>query len=88
VTAPVVALPTTARNRNYALRGSETRTLSTIGAFRVVSARDLRDHNEPPADPRASDLRHLRDEGLIRTERLAGHRDVAIVLTKEGRNLL
>jgi hypothetical protein len=77
-----------ARNREYALRGSETRTLSTMGAFRVVSARDLRDHNERPADPRAGDLRHLRDEGLIRIERLAGRRDVAVVLTKEGRNLL
>lgn len=29
------------RNREHTLRGSETRTLSTIGAFRVVSARDL-----------------------------------------------
>jgi hypothetical protein len=77
-----------AKNREYALRGSETRTLSTVGAFRVVSARDLRDHNDRSADPRAGDLRHLRDEGLIRTEGLAGHRDVAVVLTKEGRNLL
>src|SRR5438270_1675889 len=32
-----------ARDREYTLRGSETRTLSTVGAFRVVSARDLRD---------------------------------------------
>jgi hypothetical protein len=77
-----------ARNREHTLRGSETRTLSTVGAFRVVSARDLRDHNERPADPRSGDLRHLREEGLIRTERLAGHRDVAVVLTKEGRDLL
>src|SRR6266511_6481192 len=30
------------RERAYTLRGSETRTLSTVGAFRVVSARDLR----------------------------------------------
>jgi len=30
-----------ARDREYSLRGSETRTLSTIGAFRVVSTRDL-----------------------------------------------
>src|SRR3981081_2633098 len=70
-----------ARNRQYTLRGSETRTLSTVGAFRVVSARDLRDHNERPADPRSGDLRHLREEGLIRTERLGGGRDVAVVLT-------
>jgi hypothetical protein len=77
-----------ARGRGYSLRGSESRTLSTVGAFRVVSARDLRDHNESPADPRSGDLRHLRTEGLIRTERLDGHRDVAVVLTKEGRDLL
>ena len=49
-----------ARNREYTLRGSETRTLSTVGAFRVVSARDLRDHNERPADPRGGDMRDVR----------------------------
>jgi hypothetical protein len=64
------------------------RTLSTVGAFRVVSARDLRDHNGRAVDPRSGDLRHLREEGLIRTERLEGHRDVAVVLTKEGRDVL
>ena len=31
------------RERGYRLRGSETRSLSTVGAFRVVAARDLRD---------------------------------------------
>jgi hypothetical protein len=77
-----------ARDREYTLRRSESRTLSTVGAFRVVSARDLRDHNERPADPRSDDLRHLREEGLVRTERLDGHRDVAVVLTKEGRDVL
>ena len=77
-----------ARDREYTLRGSESRTLSTVGAFRVVSARDLRDHNERPADPRSGDLRRLREEGLIRTEHLDGHRDVAVVLTKEGRDVL
>jgi hypothetical protein len=77
-----------ARNHEYTLRGSETRTLSTVGPFRVVSARDLRDHEERPADPRSGDLRHLREEGLVRTEGLAGRRDVAVVLTKEGRNVL
>jgi hypothetical protein len=33
------------RDREYTLRGSESRTLATVGAFRVVSSRDLRDHN-------------------------------------------
>jgi integrase len=55
------------RGREYTLRGSESRTLATVGAFRVVSSRDLRDHNDRPADPRAGDLRHLREEGLIET---------------------
>ena len=77
-----------ARDREYTLRGSESRTLSTVGAFRVVSSRDLRDHHDGPADPRSGDLRHLREEGLVRTERLDGHRDVAVVLTKEGRGVL
>src|SRR5437588_314542 len=53
-----------ARDREYTLRGSETRTLSTVGAFRVVSARDLRDHSGQPADPRRGDLRHLCEQGL------------------------
>lgn len=51
------------RERQYTLRGSETRTLSTVGAFRVVPARDLRDHSGREADPRSGDLRHLRDQG-------------------------
>jgi hypothetical protein len=41
------------RDRGYTLRGSETRTLSTVGAFRVVSARHLRDHHGGPADVRS-----------------------------------
>ena len=31
------------RGREYTLRGSESRTLSSVGAFRVVPAHDLRD---------------------------------------------
>jgi DNA-binding MarR family transcriptional regulator len=76
------------RDREYTLRGSESRTLATVGAFRVVSSRDLRDHNDRAADPRSGDLRHLREEGLIETVRVPGHRDHAVVLTKEGRGLL
>jgi hypothetical protein len=49
------------RDRQYTLRGSESRTLATVGAFRVVSSRDLRDHDGSPADPRSGDLRHLRE---------------------------
>ncbi|MPY88900.1 MAG: hypothetical protein GEU99_13350 [Luteitalea sp.] len=76
------------RDREYTLRGSESRTLATVGAFRVVSSRDLQDHHGGPADPRSGDLRHLRDEGLIETVRVPGYRDPAVVLTKDGRSLL
>jgi hypothetical protein len=76
------------RDREYTLRGSESRTLATVGAFRVVSSRDLRDHHDRPADPRSGDLRHLREQRLIETVRVPGYRDHAVVLTKEGRGLL
>lgn len=65
------------RDREYTLRGSESRTLATVGAFRVVSSRDLRDHHDRPADPRSGDLRHLREQGLIETVRVPGYRDHA-----------
>jgi DNA-binding PadR family transcriptional regulator len=35
-----------------------------------------------------SDLRHLREQGLISTVRLDGRRDVAVVLTDRGRDVL
>jgi DNA-binding PadR family transcriptional regulator len=76
------------RDREYTLRGSESRTLATVGAFRVVSSRDLRDRDNRPADPRSGDLRHLREQGLIETVRVPGYREPAVALTKEGRTLL
>ena len=76
------------RDHEYTLRGSETRTLSTVGAFRVVSSRDLRDHHDRPLDPRSSDLRHLREQRLVETVRLPGSREHAVALTREGRGLL
>ena len=76
------------RERAYTLRGSESRTLATVGSFRVVPARDLRDHDGRAADPRSGDLRHLREQGLVQTVRLDGRRDVAVVLTDRGRDLL
>lgn len=60
------------RDRECMLRGSESRTLATVGAFRVVSSRDLRDHHDRPADPRSGDLRHLREQALVETTRVAG----------------
>lgn len=47
------------RERTYELNGAESRSLATVGAFRVVRTEDLRD----PSDPRDRGLRHLRDEG-------------------------
>jgi len=59
-----------------------------VGAFRVVSSRDLNDHHGWEADPNSGDLRHLREEGLIRTIPMEGSRDVAVVLTDRGKHLL
>jgi hypothetical protein len=74
------------RDREYTLRGSESRTLATVGAFRVVFSRDLRDERERALDPRSSDLRHLREQGLVGITRIPGSRDYAVSLTKDGRS--
>ena len=75
-------------DRTYTLRGSEVRTLATVGAFRVVSSSDLQDHRGGATDPRAGDLRHLRDQGLIEIARVPGSRDHAVGLTKAGQEVL
>lgn len=75
------------RDRDYTLSGSDTRTLSTVGAFRVVAERDLRDPRDAAFDVRDSDLRHLKDDGLIQRGALDG-RDRAVALTDCGRSLL
>ena len=76
------------RDQEFSLRGSETRTLATVGAFRVVPASQLRDHSGAPTEPRSGDLRNLREQGLVETVRIPGRRDYAVVLTKGGRELL
>jgi hypothetical protein len=76
------------RDRTYTLRGSESRTLATVGAFRVVSSSDLRDHDGSRSNLRSGDLRHLREQGLIETAREPGYRDHAVALTKAGHSLL
>ena len=75
------------RGHDYTLRGSETRTLTTVGAFRAVPARELRDAHDRPLDPRHSELWHLRDAGLVQTVRL-DRDNVVVTLTREGRDLL
>lgn len=74
------------RDRDYTLSGSDTRSLSTIGAFGVVPERDLNDSRDAAFDER-DDLRHLEKQGLIERVPLDG-RDRAAVLTERGRGLL
>ena len=77
-------------NEQYDLRGSEVRTLGTVGAFRVVPVDDLRDHGDRTADLWHGDLDHLRSEGLIRhiasVDRETG--TDLVTLTERGRELL
>ena len=67
------------RDRDYTLSGSESRTLATVGAFRIVPEQDLRDEK--------FDLRHLEKQGLIERVPL-NERERAVTLTREGRDLL
>jgi hypothetical protein len=71
--------------RTYELRGSEVRTLATVGAFRVVPEADLRS-----ADARPRDLRHLRELGLVHTQPyvVGKARTTLVSLTEQGRNVL
>jgi hypothetical protein len=64
------------------LNGSDTRALSTIGAFRVVSERDLRDARND-----ASDLRHLEHEDRIQRVPL-NEPEHAVALRDRGRGML
>ena len=77
-------------NEHYDLRGSEVRTLATVGAFRVVAVDDLRDHGDRAADMWHGDLDHLRSQGLIRhiasVDRETG--TDLVTLTARGRELL
>src|SRR3954471_447721 len=72
--------------RTFELRGSEARTLATVGAFRVVPDTDLRQQHGTSS----ADLRHLRDLGLVRTvPHVVGKtRTRLVTLTERGRSLL
>jgi hypothetical protein len=74
-------------DHRYELNGDDSRTLATVGAFRVVSERDLRDTREESLDWREPDLRHLRNEGLTESVKVDG-RERALTLTERGRHLL
>lgn len=71
---------------NHLLRGSEVRTLATVGAFRLVPRGDL----ERQSLTTARELHRLRQEGLIATTPyMIGRRRTTIVtLTREGLELL
>lgn len=80
-------------DQDYTLRGSEVRTLATIGAFRVVSVDDLHDERGR-ADAWHGDLDRLRTHGLIRAvapfdwgEDTREHTTL-VTLTSRGRELL
>ena len=70
------------RDRDYSLNGSDSRTLTTIGAFRVVSERDLRDSRDL-----RDNLRSLERQGLIERVSL-NERERAVTLSQDGRRLL
>jgi len=72
-------------HHRYELSGDDSRSLATVGAFRVVSERDFHDPRDESL--RKPDLRHLRDEGLVRFVSLDG-RDRAVTLTERGHHLL
>lgn len=78
--------PVRERNRVYEINGAESRALATIGAFRVVAESDLSDLRDDSQSSRRS-LKHLENEGLIRTSPLSSE-DRAVTLTDRGRDLL
>ena len=78
--------PVRERDHVYEINGTESRMLGTIGAFRVVSERDLHELRDDSGNPRRS-VRHLEDEELIRSSPLSSD-DRAVVLTERGRDLL
>jgi hypothetical protein len=71
---------------NYRLRGSEVRTLATVGAFRVVPRSDL----ERQSVATSRELDRLRQEGLISTTpyMIRRQRTTVVTLTREGLELL
>ncbi len=82
--------PVSVGDDHYDLRGSEVRTLATVGAFRVVPIDDFGDRGGRAGDLWHGDLDHLRSERLIRhiasVDRETG-RDL-VTLTDRGRELL
>ena len=78
--------PVRERNRVYEINGDESRAMATVGAFRVVAESDLHDLRDDAQSSRRA-LKHLENEGLIRTSPLSSE-DRAVTLTDRGRDLL
>src|SRR5262245_36424815 len=76
----------------FELRGSEVRTLATIGAFRVVPVDELLDDRGRSGDLRHGDLERLRSADLIRTvapfDREEHQPTMLVTLTDPARELL
>ena len=77
------------RGLEYDLRGSEVRTLATVGTFRVVPAVDLRGLYRD-AETQARDMKHLQKLGLIRTTPyvVGRTRTTVMTLTDRARSVL
>jgi hypothetical protein len=81
--------PVHLRDRVYSLRGSESRALATVGAFRVIPAADLTDAR-PARDVWHGDVQRLADQGLVARTRIPidGRPTDVVVLTRAGKSLL
>ena len=73
--------------RTYELRGSEARTLATVGAFRVVPDADLRGHDQ--ADPQVTSDIFATSVWFERCRYVIGKtRTTLVTLTERGRDVL
>jgi hypothetical protein len=81
--------PVRVEDRTYYLRGSESHTLATVGAFRVIPAVDL-ETQRPARDVWHGDVERLADQGLLVRTRIPidGLPTAVVVLTREGKALL
>jgi hypothetical protein len=78
--------PIQAGGKVYHLRGSESRALATVGAFRVIPANDL-EEQRTARDVWHGDVQRLADQGLIERTRVSigGRPTAVLVLTREGK---
>ena len=73
------------RDRVYELNGEDSRTLATVGTFRVVPERDLAEPRDDSPDWDET-LAHLQEQGLVQTVALGDEQGVT--LTDRGVDLL